>query len=198
MKNILGLIGACFWVGWGFSQAAQSTDKTLENEFSKEVLTSENLAAFEFRAKQKVIDFCNYIQLISSKEYDESFREYAKNSAGELFYSNTCLIQDSLINGGTNSLKIEDYLTKVYQSEYHQILCEASNLVLAEKLKQISPDHFTGVISYIQTTRCLTDKGEITYSSRKNKTVGVSLSRQYKAFGSTQKLIWVVSLCDVG
>lgn len=197
MKKIIGLIVTCLWLGVGFSQSAQSTGEKLENEFSKEVLTSENLAAFEFRAKQKVIDFCNYIQLISSKEYDQSFREYAKTTAGELFYANTCLIKDSLINGGTNTLKIGDYLAKVYESEYYQILCEASNLVLAEKLKQISPDHFTGLITYTQTTQCLTDKGEITYSSRKNKTVGVSLSRQSKAFGSTEKLIWVVSLCDV-
>lgn len=197
MKKIKFTLFLCFALHLGWGQSQQGANLKLENEFIKENLNAENLAAFEFRAKQKVIDFCNYIELISSKEYDKEFREHAKNTATGLFYDKSCRITDSLFNSGTSSLQIQDYFGKVYESSHYKIECLASNLVLAEKLQQISPSHFTGMIKFTQTIKCFNNKGEITYSSLKSKTVGVSLSRIVKTFGSTDKLIWEVSLCDV-
>ena len=60
---------------------AQDAGIKLEHDFSKKELTSENMFAFENRAKQKVIDFCNYIELISNEAYDEKLKSpFKKNS----------------------------------------------------------------------------------------------------------------------
>ncbi len=179
----------------GITQASQTV--FLEEEFSKPNLTAENVSAFEFRAKQKIYDFYNYVELISNKEYDEKLREYSMQSAVSLFNSSECLIEDSLVNGSVDQLVISGFFDSLFVSEFYKISAEVIELSLSNRLIKIGEEVYSGTISYTRILKCYDEFSQLSYSSEEKKSVDVTLTRKSKAFGEKNKYIWVVSLCDV-
>lgn len=180
-----------------FGQASQNTGINLENDFSKSTLNAENVAAFEARAKQKIEDFCNYIQLVSNKNYDKKFRQHSQKSALSLFNSDECLINDSIVTGKDSLVTIAHFLDAVFETEFHQIAGQASQIILQDELTLSENGNYAGTISYVQTLNCYDKDGTIIETVVENKTVSVTLNRKTKSFGTTEKIIWVVELCDV-
>lgn len=179
-----------------FTQSSQA-GTNLEHEFSNTTLEAKHILAFENRAKQKVRDFCNYIQLISDKSYDEKFRAHSKKTALALFNSTECTIVDSLISGEQSGIGIEDYFIKILQTNYSKIVGEATDIVLSQDLA-ISPlGSYFGTISYTHHLKFYDKKDRLIQAFSEKKEVGVTLSRKTKAFGDTEKIIWVVNLCDI-
>jgi hypothetical protein len=180
-----------------FGQMAQNTGSNLENDFSKSKLGAENVEAFEARAKQKVEDFCNYIQLVSNKGFDEKFRQHSLKSALGLFNSEQCVINDSIVTGKDSMVTIAHFLDAVLETKFHQIEGQASQIALEDDLKLTDNGNYAGTICYVQTLTCYNKDGKVLETVIENKTVGVTLNRKTKSFGTTEKIIWVVQLCDI-
>ncbi|MFT5823680.1 MAG: hypothetical protein ACI8ZM_004942 [Crocinitomix sp.] len=180
-----------------FGQSSQNMGTNLENDFSKSILGEENVAAFEARAKQKVEDFCNYIQLVSNKGFDEKFRQHSHKSALSLFNSDQCLINDSIVTGVDSLVTISNFLDAVFETQFHQIEGQASQIILQDELTLSEDGNYAGTISYVQTLTCFDKAGIVIEKVVENKTVGVTLNRKTKSFGTTEKIIWVVELCDI-
>lgn len=195
MKRIILLISLFSTVG--FSQSSQSPGVNLENDFSKANLEDKHVMAFEYRAKQKVVDFCDYIQLISNKDYDKKLREHSKKTAMALFNSEECTVTDSLVSGNHEALTIGSYLDQLLNTHYHKIVGEARDIVLLEGLSLTEEGSYLGTISYTHELKCYDQNNQLVHTSKEQKRVGVTLSRKTKAFGDTEKVIWVVNLCDI-
>lgn len=195
MKRIL-LIVLCFNAVSGFSQASQA-GTNLENDFVNTTLEAKHIEAFENRAKQKVRDFCNYIQLISDKTYDEKLRVHSKKMALALFNSTDCTIVDSLITGNNEQCLIERYVNQLANTDYHKIIGIASNISLASDLQLMESGDYLGTISYNQELNCYDSKDQLLNTQTEKKEVAVTLSRKTKSFGNQEKIIWVVNLCDI-
>lgn len=180
-----------------FSQDIGVNRADLENDFSEVKLNTDKLDAFEFRAKQKVIDFCNYISLISNKDYDEKLRLHSKETAIELFDTENCAISDHLIIGGESSVNLNTYFDLLLNSDYHKIIGEAEGIVLMEGLRINASGDYVGLIKYKQVLHLFDEKGKLLQTDRTEKMVNVVLSRKKKKFGQSEKTIWIVSLCDI-
>ncbi|NOQ74707.1 MAG: hypothetical protein GQ574_22025 [Crocinitomix sp.] len=196
MKIIIA-IALIFSTAFSFGQSSQNMGTNLENDFSKSKLGAENVAAFETRAKQKVEDFCNYIQLISNKNFDTKFRQHSQKSALSLFNSDQCVINDSIVTGVDSLVTISNFLDAVYATHFQQIEGQASQIVLQDDLTLTESGDYAGTITYVQTLTCYDEAGTIIETVIENKTVGVTLNRKTKSFGTTEKIIWVVALCDI-
>lgn len=190
------LMSLVLWCSSSISQATQTTNK-LENDFSKSKLTAENVTAFEYRAKQKVVDLCNYVQYITDKTYETKFRKYSMKSAFNLFSNTNCMMVDSLVNGNLKSTNVTNYLDHLYGTKFQKIVGSAKDVTFSEKLTLASSGNYYGTISFIQILKCYNAKGTVSYTSTQTKTVSVTLIRESKKFGDTEKKIWVVSLCDL-
>ena len=196
MKTVV-IITFIFSKALCFGQASMNTNANLENDFSKSTLGEGNVAAFEARAKQKVGDYCNYIQLISNKDLDEKLRLHSQKSAITLFNSSNCLVNDSIISGSDSLLMISDFFKAVYETKFHEIEGVASDIILRDELTVLESGDYSGTISYTQTLTCYDQAGNVTNTIVENKLVGVTLSRKTKAFGTNEKIIWTVNLCDI-
>ncbi len=196
MKTVV-LIALTISTVFTFAQSSQNMGTNLENDFSKSTLGAENVAAFEVRAKQKVVDFCNYIQLISNKNFDEKLRLHSQKSALKLFNSNQCVVNDSLITGNDSLILVSDFFDAIFETEHQQIVGQASNIVLEDELTLTETGDYAGTITYTQTLTCYDEEGNVINTIVENKIVGVILSRKTKSFGATDKMIWVVNLCDI-
>ena len=195
MKKIL--IALLLSSVFSFGQSNQKETSTLENEFSKSTLDAENIIAFETRSKQKVVDFCNYIQLISNKDLDDKLRLHSQKSALTLFNTNSCLISEQMITGKNDYILINDFFSAVYKSKYHKIEGLASNVVFKDQLTAIDSSNYAGTISYTHTMNFYNQAGNIIKTIIENKFVEVTLTRKVKTFGTTEKIIWTVNLCDI-
>jgi hypothetical protein len=196
MKTVV-IIAFIFSTTLCFGQASMNTNANLENDFSKSTLGEENVTAFEARAKQKVVDYCNYIQLISDKDLDEKLRLHSQKSAMTLFNSSSCSINDSIISGSDSLIVISDFFKAVYETKFHKIEGVASDIILLDELTVLESGDYAGTISYTQTLTCYDEAGRLANTVIENKIVAVTLSRKTKAFGTTEKIIWTVNLCDI-
>ena len=70
----------------------------IRNEFESEFLPEKSLTAFEYKAKQKLIDLSDYLNILSDGSIDSSFKEQSKVMALNLFVSDTISIRNCLTN----------------------------------------------------------------------------------------------------
>lgn len=197
MRKILLVIVAIFMLSNVMAQAAQAGMNKLEDDFVKLGLTAENIKAFEFRAKEKLIDFCNYIELISNKSIDEKLRKHAQTTAINLFTSEDCSIHDSSLPMENSDFNVSGYLQELFQTGYSKIVGEAKNIEVTNSLKPLEENYYSGTIKYVYVAKFYDREGKMIREEEINKQVGFTLTRELKKFGTEEKKIWVVMLCDI-
>lgn len=195
MKLVLFICGI-LTVGFGYAQDARSGVR-LEEEFSTSELQLKQVQAFEIRAVQKVHDFCNYIQLVSDKNYDEKFRTHSKKTALNLFHASTCTISDGGANGTVEGVEIEAYFDAIYQLKNQKVIGEASQINISNDLILNENGDYIGSITFQLQLAFYDQKDRLTKTETTQKEVGIVLTRKNKTFGDVEKLIWVVNLCDI-
>lgn len=196
MKLFVTLFAMIGFISAAFTQSIE-TNNELERDFSTATLTAKNVSAFEFRAQQKVRDFCNYIQLVSDKSYSKKLREHSKRTALTLFNSDQCTVVDSLVTGNPESTVIETYFDLLLKTDYYKITGEALNITLSNELMPTASGGYSGTITYTHALKFYNKKEELLQSVNTQKQVTVILSKKLKSFGETEKEIWVVALCDI-
>lgn len=198
MKMTLFIIGIMIYSIIGISQsAARISISEQEKNFTKTELTKEELTVFENRAKQKVLDFSNYIQLLSNDDTDKKLREHLKGTAIELFKDSTCLIYDSVLISDISKVSIKSYLDYLVNNDYHIIKSEISDLEIFKQFTESSNGLYKGTISFNQIMTFENDKGVVIKSIEVKKIIEIVLVKNVKKFGSKEKVVWEVKLYDL-
>lgn len=60
--------------------------ESVKKEFESDYLKSESLYAYGERAKQKLLDFADYLNIVKDTALDTNFRKHARNMMQGLFY----------------------------------------------------------------------------------------------------------------
>lgn len=183
------------------SQSLQeSTLSNIKSQFETETLSESQLMTYQRKAREKILDFTDYMSLYADKDLDTAFREQIKNVMYRLFYNHNAIVELSAgseykaehINKTLNHL-----LSSIDESEYQSVDFTISGLKDIEMLNFESVEKYTGTLActYKITGNMETDT-TILYENPVQ--VNIVLTLTSKNFGDdTLLMIWQVFLKDI-
>ena len=178
----------------------ESTLKEIKNEFESEYLFEDRLMAYGEKAKQKLVDFTDYLSLYSGKDLDTLFRQQVKDMIYKLFYEKDAMIQLSVVladNTGDKENNLTGLLSGIEASNYQSIGFAISDQKIIEPLHLESTERYTGKIGCCFRISGITEKDTTLLSETINQ-VKMIATRISKQFGDETSLqVWQVFLYDI-
>jgi hypothetical protein len=172
------------------------TKKNILKEFETDYLDEASLFAYEVKAKQKLSDFADYLQIMTDTSLDMSFRIKAGEMIKKTFQSeNVGLRLDKeeketepefevhrLIKDGLeNKLKLPPFLV--------------DSIIIHEPLHRIGNTTYSGILRFSQNFTDPSQPGLIINSIRRSTDVYVV--KEDKIFGTDTLKIWSVRLGEI-
>jgi hypothetical protein len=163
-------------------------------EFEKDSLSASSLKAFELRAIQKLYDVADYIQILSDRSIDKSFRIQAKQMMFDVFSdaSNTISFSDNP-EGSLERISISDFLDKMLASQFPKLKMEINQVKTVQGLQRKDKDTYNGQLTFHQATYRIDPTRKVKLNEHQMK-ANISLARITKTFGTTTKEVWIVFL----
>jgi hypothetical protein len=154
----------------------------LEAQFTADYLSADRLDALEVRAQQKLLDFADYVTLVSNPSIDSTFRQQAQEQARQLF-----IHPQTLIVWEEEKLTLDSFLDRVEQGEGSQQYI-IRNIEVTQPLRQESAQQYAGLLTFSQPANA--DMPEVTYQ----RVAEIWVKKVDKQFGDEQKQVWEVFL----
>lgn len=195
MREVTGILILLIATLCGSALFAQEAQQYLEP--AKNILSPQELSAYEQRAMGKVKDFTNYLELITNKKYDKAVRLHSLQPATSLFSSPQKFMEvASTSNKLIRKYPIQSYLRKILNTSYQQIRISHENMRWLEPLHRMNNGSYEGTIVCEQRfIGVYTDGRE--YSDFTTKAYEVVLKKKSKDFGSRTLNVWQLYLGDV-
>ena len=171
------------------AESPEKADVSLEidRQFSAQRLGRGSLIAFESRAKEKLVDFFNYLDLVSDPKYDLAFKTHAMNLAEELFIDFNAPITGFGEQYPTARQVLQGHLEGNYgEREFVVISIEISQELQSTQ----NQEFYNGLLSYDVNIRepgkpgLKALRGDIPFNALKVD----------KSFGDTSRRVWEVLL----
>ena len=165
----------------------------IEKEFEAPKLQKENLIAFEQRAKEKIVDFADYINIYTNGTYDTSFRDQAKKMVMDQFYGKA-KIKSSIINvKKEDTYNLSSFLAEFSHLDFELTQLKLSDIEISESLKYLDSETYTGSISFSRELLGISGQDTIFVSKDLDK-IEIILNRADKIFGNDTLKVWAVQL----
>ena len=175
----------------------QATLDSIENSFLSETPSDQILRLLEEKAKQKLADLADYLQIYTDTTLDEAFREHARQMIRELFISDSARIKiriskdeketDLIMNKFLNLLSDpdKDFFGFIFDS-----------IILSEPLNRNKDLNYTGSLEFLLRYDEDPDTSSIIAQSSTKK-VDIIATKVRKPFGRDTLQIWQVYLGDI-
>lgn len=170
-----------------------SNEKTeIRNEFVSEFIPERSLSAFESKAKQKLTDLSDYLNILSDSSMDGSFREQSKMMVVNLFISDTIGVNRRLLS------EKEDRsfpINKLIRSEAFPVSKKIvlDSIRISEQLHFTTKNTYKGRLAFSRRIQNAPSKDSI-WSPCAPMQVEFFLSKIKKSFGSDTLQVWNLSL----
>ena len=169
----------------------------IKGEFESEYLFEDKLMAYGEKAKQKLLDFADYLCLYSDKSMDSLFKQQLKDMAGRLFINKDAVIQLGVITPdrvGYRESNLSSLLDELEESKYRSVNFRIYDLKTIDPLHFESAERYTGKLSCRFIITGISESDSLLLSETMNR-VKMVVSHTSKQFGSdTSLLIWQVFL----
>ena len=116
-----------------------------ELEEEKAELNTEQLAAFEQRAIQKLEDFTDYVAIISNPQTNKALKIHSLNLSLELFKNDSITIEYPPITG-ENNLTVKAFLIKI-KMDKHLLKAKIKSVKISKPLTLDSLNNYSGLIT---------------------------------------------------
>jgi len=167
------------------SEEATVMSGELEAQFTADHLSAEHQDALEVRAQQKLLDFADYITLISNPNIDSTFRQQANEQTRQLF-----IHPQTMISLDEENIIIEEFLDKVRLSGKNQQYI-VQNIEIAQPLRQESAQQYSGELTFSQQS--VVDGQGNTHQHQAE----IWVKKVDKKFGKEEKKVWEVFLGNI-
>lgn len=167
----------------------------IKSEFESGAIHEKSLLAFEAKAKQKLTDLSDYLNILSDSSTDNSFREQSKLMISNLFISDTVCISSRLSGNYDNSkLRINEFLKSEAISGPKNIALDS--IRITDPLHIISEYRYIGRLIFNRRIKLssLSDSG---WSSPVTMQAEFFVSKIPKSFGNETLRIWNLSLGNI-
>jgi hypothetical protein len=176
---------------------SKATVDSINNSFKADHLSEQSLRAFEEKAKEKVVDFADYLQIYTDKSLDESFKKHLRQMILDLFISDTIhIILKVADERGENNLAINKFLETVSVPVENSMKIIFDSIVLWEPLQRINELNYKGTLKFSQKVELPSAINSAGLDSV-SKQVDIIATKISKHFGSDTVQIWQVYLGDI-
>ena len=167
---------------------------SIKAEFESDDLSRKSLRAFEVKAKQKLVDFSDYLGIYSDKQMDESFKNQARQMIKELFISDSVRINTLLSNEkDEKSIAIGEFLISYSASGFNSMDFIFDSIEVAEPLRRTDDYNYKGRLSFSRRAKTFTDTDTV-FTGPVRMEADIMVSKVYKQFGSDTLQVWGVFL----
>lgn len=167
-------------------------------DFNAKTPSAKSLTAFEQRAKQKVFDFFDYVEIISDTGYNITLRKHSVELALKLFVDDDCVIQETdLKSNKVKELTISKFLNDLLVSGQGILKASISEIEIANKLQKKSENVYSGSITFKSSTDILDSTLKSKTDNIVSKKIIIVLKKTPVQFEKEKKLIWRVFLGDI-
>ena len=166
--------------------------KDLKTEFESDALTEKSLTAFEVKAKQKLVDFSDFLAIYTTEPIDELFKSQARQMILDLFITGKVRINDLLVNEpDQKDILINDFLD--LKSEYRSMNLKCDSINISEPLHRTKEMNYTGSLRFYRLLEVRTSSDTLIIAPARME-VEIFVSKVKKPFGKDTLQIWNVSL----
>jgi hypothetical protein len=167
--------------------------RSVKHVFTSASLSDHLLRAYEITATEKVIDFADYLRIISDTTLDLRFRQHAAELVRDLFISDETDLSGwskSYPEPGLNVLK---HLLSYSLSEGVLFWLKPIDINIVKPFTSINDSTFTGNLSF--NYKSLYRSGQDTSEIASGKLViDICLMKETRSFGKEQFRVWEVYL----
>jgi len=178
------------------SSESIENNKDLEGAFEADTLNTLQLEAFQQRARQKVQDFINCVEIISNKSYNAELRDVSIKQIKDLFADSTVFINIQITKTQKIPSTISHFLNEVNRSDYDSIKVKTDSVVLSQPEKSKTSTKYIGAVSAKVTINGFKD-GKIIFSSITNHTAETCIIKTQKQFGTETKMVWEAAIGEL-
>jgi len=173
------------------------TKVTIKNEFESDDLSKKSLKAFEVKAKQKLVDFSDYLGIYSDKMLDESFKSQARQMILDMFISDSVRINNLLLNEPEEkNIPISEFLNSDFGSGYNSLAFTFDSIEVARPLRRIDDLNYQGSLSFSRRLKACSASDTV-FIGPVRLDADIFASKVYKPFGKDTLQVWGVFLGEI-
>ena len=176
------------------SKAASSegtpSEAELNEQFTSEQLSETRLRAMEVRARQKLQDFIDYLNIIANPTLDSTFRKEAVQQAEQLFVDPQAKVNLSPDNQATEMLTVHRWLEALRHTQEPQSFV-ADEPVVIQPLTADENFQYRGTLAFTLLA------GSTPTPTRTERQADVLVKKVYKEFGREKEWVWEMFLEDI-
>jgi hypothetical protein len=170
------------------------TKVSIKNEFESDDLSKKSLRAFEVKAKQKLVDFSDYLRIFSDIELDTAFKMQARKMILDLFISDSILINSGLINySDEKNLTISEFLRIDSSSVSNSIYFTIDSIEIAQPFRRIDDLNYRGRLSFLRLAKSSSTSSDYLVQPKKME-ADIIAAKVSKPFGQDTLQVWGVFL----
>ncbi len=169
---------------------------SVRNVFETDSVSVRFMRAYEETARQKLIDFADYVKIVCDTSLDINFRRQAAEMALQLFVSERVKVGDwDISDPATNQMTLEQYLDNTL-SRGMTSWVRPFQISIMTPLTWKNDSTLAGTLSF-HTRRIPFSDQDAVDSTSKVFVADFFVIRKEKLFGSEQLRIWEVFLGDI-
>jgi hypothetical protein len=151
----------------------------------------------EIQAKQKLADFCDYLNLYTDASLDSAFRNQARRMIRELFVSDTVQINTFLASktGGRN-LPLNDFLLSLANPAYPSLILFIDSVTTVSSLHRADEISYRGLIVF-QRSLGFRTASDPSLGDNESMAAEMIAVKATKVIGSDTLQVWEVFLGDI-
>jgi len=166
--------------------------KNIKKQFGSDYLSAESLYGFEEKAKQKLTDFIDFLDIYYNDSLDEVFREQARMMIIDLFLSDSVQISKRLfrVKAG-KSITLNKLLGKGPIKGFNYCPFSFDSIMVINPLYRTDENKYTGKLIFKRELEAYSINDNIT-TERTQMQADIIVKKVNKNIGSDTLLVWAV------
>jgi len=175
----------------------EQTKEGIRQEFQSDYLSDQTLRAFELKAKQKLVDFADYLSIYYNKNLDKALKDQAGQMITGLFASDKTVIKSFFPQKvSSREYLLTDFLRQDFMPDYSSVNVLIDSISVDTPLKRSGNDLFRGNLTfYRRLEACAPSDTLIIPGNRMN--VEIIAKKVNKTFGTDTLQVWGVFLGNI-
>jgi len=169
----------------------------IRDQFGSDRLSEETLIAFEEKARQKLIDLSDYLNIYFDDSMDDTFRNQAQQMIKTLFIDDNTQINSLLTDkDGKRSYKLDKFFKKDPGSGADSIRFIIDSIEVSEHFHRSDEYLYDGKLTFHRYLEFQTATDTFSIDSTMME-ADIILSKSNKIFGIDTLMVWGVHLGDI-
>jgi len=167
------------------------------SEFESESLSRGSFKAFEMKARQKLVDFGDYLRICNNKSMDDSFKSQARLMIRDLFISDSIRVNTLLTDEhGNKMIPLNEFLRIGLTSSVDSNVFSIDSVKISIPLHRTNEDKYTGTLQFSRYLKTY-PTAKTTYPIQARMEAEIVVTKVDKIFGADTVQVWQVLIGNI-